>query len=133
MNKDKKTLSPPNVLIGGPDSQEIDSRLKHSGMTNDGQSLIEYSVLTIVILAVFLAMNMYVKRGIQGRWKAAVDEFGDQYDPRVANSLVNYVLKSASNTMVDAVTDAAGQKTIRTDTTNSVETKGGQTTVFSVQ
>lgn len=93
-----------------------------------GQSLIEYSVLTIIVLAVFLSMLMYIKRGIQGHWKSSVDQLGDQYDPRVANSLVTYALNSTSNSMVDVVS----QKTIRTDSTSSVETKAGATTVGSV-
>ncbi len=33
------TMSPPNVSIGGPGLQELDSRLKHSGMTSDGEWL----------------------------------------------------------------------------------------------
>ena len=30
----------------------------------------------------------YFKRGLQGRWKGAMEELGDQYDPRTTNSSV---------------------------------------------
>ncbi len=77
-------------------------------------------------------MQMYIKRGIQGRWKSAVDEFGDQYDPRVANSIVNYTVLSNSSTEVKIDHVTGGDVTIREDSTNSVETKAGDTTVGSV-
>ena len=37
-----------------------------------GQSLLEYSILIIIIIAVFIVMSTYVKRGVQGRWKPEV-------------------------------------------------------------
>ena len=97
-----------------------------------GQSILEYSILTIVILAVFLSMNTYIKRGIQGRWKSTVDEFGDQYDPRVANALISYTINSTSNTAVIVTPAQSGQETVRVDTTSSTESKAGQITVGSM-
>ena len=95
-----------------------------------GQSLVEYSIMIIIIVAVFLSMKNYVKRAIQGKWKVSVDELGDQYDPRTANSLTNYVISSSSNTFIDVVpAQGGGFWTKRTDTSNTVETKGAQTSV----
>lgn len=95
-----------------------------------GQGIIEYTVMIIIILAVFLAMKNYVQRGVQGRWKASTDDLGDQYDPRTANTLINYVLNSTSNTFVDIVpATGGGFWTRRVDVSNSTETKGGQTSV----
>ncbi len=51
-----------------------------------GQTILEYTVILIIILGVMIAMKDYVKRGIQGRWKSATDDFGDQYDPQSVNS-----------------------------------------------
>ncbi len=102
-------------------------------MHRRGQSLLEYSILIIIILGVFLAMNMYVKRGIQGRWKSSVDTLGDQYDPRVTNSLINYSITSSANTSITTQPDNNGSYvTMRVDTSNSVETKAGNTTVGAV-
>lgn len=93
------------------------------------QSILEYSMLVIIVMAVLLAMSNYVKRGVQGRWKASVDDMGDQYDPWRTNMLQNYVLISASNTMVDIVPSVNGSWTRRVDTANTTETKGGVTSV----
>jgi Flp pilus assembly pilin Flp len=96
-----------------------------------GQSLLEYSLLIIIVAAVFLSMKDYVKRGIQGRWKASVDDLGDQYDPRSTNMFMNHVLTTSSNTFVDVVPAAGGQGfwTKRIDVSNTVETKGSQGSV----
>ena len=55
-----------------------------------GQTILEYTVIFIIILGVFIAMKDYIKRGVQGRWKSATDDFGDQYDPQYVNSNINY-------------------------------------------
>ncbi len=39
-----------------------------------GQGLSEYSICLAVILIAFLSINIYVKRGLQGRYKDAIDE-----------------------------------------------------------
>jgi|GEM_PF-625833 len=94
-----------------------------------GQSTVEYAVLVIIIIGAFLAMQQYLKRGFQGRWKATMDDFGDQYDPRLVNSKVTYTLVSNSDTMVqavpaiDPVTGASGFTTNRTDVSSSIENK----------
>jgi hypothetical protein len=99
------------------------------------QSTIEYTVLIIIILAVFLAMNQYIKRGFQGRMKASVDDFGDQYDPRLVNSLTTYSLESNSSSNVAIVPALLeghpGYYTNRADVSNSIETKTGYTAVGS--
>ena len=95
-----------------------------------GQSLVEYSIMMIIILAVFLSMKDYVKRAIQGKWKSSVDELGDQYDPRTTNAMINNVLISSSNTFVELVpAQGGGFYTQRRDQSNTVETRGGQVSV----
>ena len=102
-----------------------------------GQSILEYTVIMIIILGVMVAMKNYVKRGIQGRWKSATDDFGEQYDPQHINSYINYgtqvnsqsiVAVQNGTSQVDSVT-VAGQWTNRFDTVNSVETKIGYSQV----
>lgn len=48
-------------------------RLTYSKKAN---IMIEYAVLTAVILAAFLGMSVYLKRAISGRWREAADTFG---------------------------------------------------------
>ena len=100
---------------------------------NKAQSTLEYVILTTIILAVFLSMSMYFKRGIQGRWKSTVDDLGEQYDPRVTNSSIRQVLVANTITVVTTVPASLygqnGVWTMRTDQTNSLETKTGSSVV----
>ncbi len=93
------------------------------------QTLLEYTVLIVIIIGVFIAMQNYIKRGIQGRWKSATDDLGDQYDPRLANSYINHVIISNSDTHIVTQPDAGGYFTNRVDSSVSVETKQGHTSV----
>jgi Flp pilus assembly pilin Flp len=52
-----------------------------------GQSTLEYAVLIIVIIAALIAIQTYIKRGVQGRLKSASDDIGDQYSPGNTNSI----------------------------------------------
>ena len=53
---------------------------------NNGQSLMEYILVFVIVAGALLATQIYIKRGIQGRWKQSVDELGDQYDPKTGNT-----------------------------------------------
>ena len=44
-----------------------------------GQSTLEYAVLMIIIIGALLTVQVYIKRGVQGRLKQASDDIGDQY------------------------------------------------------
>ena len=102
-----------------------------------GQTILEYTVIVIIILGVMVAMKDYVKRGIQGRWKSAADDFGDQYDPQSVNSNIVYATQANSESLVSVVNGSSnatgptvqGQWTTRVDTSNSLETKTGSTQV----
>jgi len=98
-----------------------------------GQTILEYTVILIIILGVVITMKDYIKRGIQGRWKSASDDFGDQYDPQTVNSSIIYNTQVNSQSIVTVenatVGGVAGQETMRNDTSNSLETKAGSTQV----
>lgn len=100
-------------------------------MRNNGQSLAEYSVLIIIVLAAFIATGTYIKRSMQGRWKSAVDDFGDQYDPRTATGSVVYRLNSQSNSIVNVLPDHGVFTTQRTDSSDTTETTTTNMTVNS--
>ena len=44
-----------------------------------GQSVLEYAILLGVVVAVVIAAQLYFKRGLQGRWKDASDQIGEQF------------------------------------------------------
>jgi uncharacterized protein (UPF0333 family) len=94
-----------------------------------GQSILEYSLLLIIIIAAFITMQIYIKRGFQGRWKSAVDDLGDQYNPATSNSVYTYTMRSNSETHVttlrDTVNGVSGYYTMREDFSNMTENKQG--------
>ena|SRR5208283_36686 len=103
-----------------------------------GQTILEYTVVLVIILGVLVAMKDYIKRGIQGRWKSATDDFGEQYDPTSVNSNILYSTQANGQSFVyitnGDLTDGSGhtiegQWTNRIDYSNSMETKTGSTQV----
>ncbi|MFP4473620.1 MAG: hypothetical protein ACLFPX_07155 [Candidatus Omnitrophota bacterium] len=57
--------------------------LKHK--KRKGQSTLEYAVLIIIVIGALLAIQNYVKRGIQGRLRQATDDIGSQYEVGAMN------------------------------------------------
>lgn len=94
-----------------------------------GQSIIEYAFMITIITGAFLAVGYYFKRGIQGRWKAVVDDMGDQYDPSRAATAVRQLIISNTETTISVEDGTGGTWTSRTDLTNTVETRGGEVTI----
>jgi len=100
-----------------------------------GQSTMEYLVLVTIVLAALLAMGTYFKRALQGRWKAIVDDFGEQYDPRLADSDMTFRLYANTETRVTTfnttLNDKEGIWTLREDASNSIETRTGDIEIGS--
>ncbi len=109
-----------------------------------GQSALEYSVLLAIIVAAIVVMQIYIKRGVQGRLREATDDIGEQYDPghqtyeRFSDS-TSYVKEATTTDGVTSqaiVQDMAGtpdgeQKTLRwgkTETKALNETEWGTPT-----
>ena len=44
-----------------------------------GQSILEYAILMGIVIAVIIAIQIYVKRAVQGKFKASADQIGDQF------------------------------------------------------
>lgn len=61
-----------------------------------GQSTLEYVVLVMIIIGALLTIQIYIKRGIQGRLKSATDDIGDQFSP--GNTGLNRVVTTKSKT-----------------------------------
>jgi hypothetical protein len=47
-------------------------------------SVVEYTILFVIIMGAFLVMNHYIQRGVNGKWAQAGQgfAFGRQYDPQ---------------------------------------------------
>ena len=48
-------------------------------VTRRGQSTLEYAILFSAMIVTAVVMQPYLKRAIQGRWKASADQVGDQF------------------------------------------------------
>ncbi len=94
-----------------------------------GQSTAEYAIVIGLVIGAAVAMQIYVKRGIQGKIKNAVD-YNDpaatmmttsQYEPYYSTSSM-----TASRTATDSETVATGGGVARTtsDTTSRTGTTG---------
>ncbi len=76
-----------------------------------GQNVLEYSILIALVVGAAIAMQTYVKRGLQGRVKNAVDHVGsantvagtsldftaEQYEPYYTDSVADITSNSAKN------------------------------------
>lgn len=55
-------------------------------LTKRGQSTLEYAVLIVVIIAALIAMQVYLKRGVQGKFRESSDQIGEQFSPGYTTS-----------------------------------------------
>ncbi len=61
-----------------------------------GQSIVEYAVLSAVVIGAMLSIQVYLKRGLQGRLKQSADDIGDQYSAGNTNIIKSTVSRSAT-------------------------------------
>lgn len=62
-----------------------------------GQSTMEYAILIIIIIGALISIQVYIKRGVQGRLKSAADDIGDQFSPGNTNITITTRTSSRSN------------------------------------
>ena len=88
--------------------------------TKRGQSVLEYAILMVIIIAALLTLQTYIKRGIQGRLKSATDDIGSQYT--TANGS-NYMKRITTNSSTTEATQAGVTSTVMRapSTTNTYE------------
>jgi hypothetical protein len=79
--------------------------------TKKGQSILEYSILLAVVIAVLLIMQAYVKRGYSGSLKGAADRMGDGF--------------SASGTTIKEEQSMTGDQNIVTEVGTTAAIMGG--------
>jgi hypothetical protein len=80
-----------------------------------GQSTLEYAVLIVVIIGALLTIQVYLKRGVQGRLKSSADDIGDQYSDGNTNVIKTTVKNSST---VESFSGGASTTNTTTDLTN---------------
>lgn len=70
-----------------------------------GQSTLEYAILIIIIIGALLSIQVYIKRGVQGRLKQAADDIGAQYSEGNTNVVKKMIVVGQSrDTFASGVT-----------------------------
>ena len=70
-----------------------------------GQTITEYAILLIVVIGSLLAIQVYIKRGVQGRLKSAADDIGEQFSPGNTNATSRvYSFSQSRETVANGVT-----------------------------
>ena len=79
------------------------------------QTTLEYASLIAVVVGALVAMQVFIKRGVQGRYRSAANDIGEQYSPRntTGTQTVNI-----SSTSVETV--ASGTTHTTSDTTQDI-------------
>ena len=82
------------------------------------QSTLEYAIITAIVIAALLSMNVYIKRGLQGGYRQQADNFGSQYAPKETTSdIINriYGEGNTSTSTVEATVDGKDKLITTTD------------------
>ncbi len=82
-----------------------------------GQSTLEYAVLIIIIIGALLSIQVYIKRGLQGRLKSATDDVGDQFS--VGNTNYIETKRTFSNTNESFINGNTASTLLQAETTNT--------------
>jgi len=90
-----------------------------------GQSTLEYAVLIVVIIGALLTIQVYIKRGVQGRLKSAADDIGDQYSDGNTNEV-------KSTTRSSETSEQFGVSAVGVSATNLIGNELTNTTSNSV-
>jgi Flp pilus assembly pilin Flp len=88
-----------------------------------GQNTLEYAVIIAVVVAGLIAMQTYIKRGVQGKLRSSTDSIGEQYSP--SNTTGTYTTTTSS--VSEEVVTTAGVTT--TNVTTGNQTRFGSETV----
>lgn len=81
-----------------------------------GQSILEYTLLTACFIAAVVAMQIYVKRGMEGKWRQNMDEFGTQYSAEHTSADILIRQNSVIKTTVETKDREDGKLTSVTTT-----------------
>ena len=95
-----------------------------------GQSTLEYGIIIAVVVAALVAMEVYFKRGLQGKIRSASDDIGEQFSPGYTNANNTTVTTVTSTETIDGgenpTTTVARQQNQSRNSTENVATAGNE-------
>ena len=68
-----------------------------------GQSVVEYAVMIAVVIAALLIIQIYMRRGVQGKLRESTDQVGEQFTP---HSATYSLTRTYDSTRADTTTAA---------------------------
>ena len=85
-----------------------------------GQSIIEYAILIIIVIGALLTIQVYIKRGVQGRLMDATDQISeDQFSPGNTNYIsTRHTVSQTQETFNQGKTES---KLLADETTDSFD------------
>lgn len=83
-------------------------------MRRRAQTTLEFMIILAVVVGALLCMQTYIKRGLQGKLRATVDELGEQYDPANTTGDITVEVNKDTTTTVDTDPDTSKQTTTET-------------------
>lgn len=72
---------------------------------NKAQSILEFALFSACLIAAFVVMATYVKRGVAGRLRSVSDGMGEQYDPGNTQSDITTSQESETSSVTYPVVD----------------------------
>lgn len=92
-------------------------------LSRRGQSTLEYAILILIVIVALLAMQTYLKRGIQGRMRESSDNIGEAYSP-------SYTVSEFTRTSVSETRETIEPAGVtKTEIVNREDDKTGSETV----
>lgn len=95
------------------------------------QSSLEFALVIVAVALGLLAMQVYLKQGLQGRLRGIADNLGSQYDPIDTTFNITEELTQYNKTTNVTIGEEGDNKTSSTTTviSNSTETSSGTETL----
>ncbi len=85
------------------------------------QSTLEYALIVAVVVGGLIAMQVYVKRGLQGKLKESADQLGEQYSPGITTGTINITTNSTTNeTLNSGITNTTSNTSQNMDSNMSI-------------
>ena len=84
-----------------------------------GQNILEYTLLIAAIVAALVALQIYVKRAVQGKLKQGSDQIGEQFTTAQTNTIQTISQSARQEKTVVDITNGLGTEWSRSEIADS--------------